>query len=110
MDRRDIVVLALLAACGENSPSPELPTGELIGRVEIAPDVPTGSCPVLLEGSPLGARCDGAGAFDIRGVIPGRWDLRIVADASTALPARRVAAGANPGFVTDLGAIRLAEP
>lgn len=108
--KRTVVVVLAIAACGDPEPTSQLPTGELIGRVEIAPDIPTAGCLVLIEGSPLGGPCDGAGAFDIPGVVPGRWDLRIVADAATALPSRRVAAAANPGFVTDLGAIRIAEP
>jgi len=107
---KHLVVVVALVACGDPDETIQVETGELIGRVEVSADVPAGDCLVVLEGSPLGARCDGAGAFDIVGVLPGRWDLRVVADASTALPSRRVAAAANPGFVTDLGAVRLAQP
>ena len=110
MHPKHLVVVATLVACGDPDETIQVETGELIGRVEISAEVPAGDCLVVLEGSPLGARCDGAGAFDIIGVLPGRWDLRVVADASTALPSRRVAAAANPGFVTDLGPIRLALP
>lgn len=110
MRAKSLVIAATLVACGDPDESVQVETGELIGRVEVSADVPAGDCLVILEGSPLGARCDGAGSFDIVGVLPGRWDLRVVADASTALPARRVAAAANPGFVTDLGPVRLALP
>jgi hypothetical protein len=108
------VGLALVVcACGgdsESTPPTQLePSGEIIGRVEIAPDVPLAQCQVLVEGAPLGSRCDASGQFDIRHVPPGRWDLRIVPDpGGKGLPARRVAAGSNGGFVTDLGAVRLA--
>ena len=111
-----LTVWSLLAvvcgACGgDAAESSTLPGGQLIGRIEQADNVPLGDCQVLLEGVPLGSRCDAAGIFDIRQVPPGRWDLRIIADPDalgSALPARRIPAAANPGFVTDLGAIRVA--
>ena len=40
----------------------------------------------------------------------GRWDLRVVSDDPLSLPGKRVVAGANSGFIIDLGAIRLAKP
>jgi hypothetical protein len=104
-------ICALSVGCGSSvKVAPPLP-GELIGSVEISADVPATGCQVLLEGTPLGARCDETGTFDVRNVPPGRWDLRLVTDgAANALPARRVAAGSNPGQVTDLGPVRLAKP
>jgi hypothetical protein len=110
-----VVSLSLFAAaCGSDSAPPATvtpPPGELIGRIEVAADVPLGSCQVLLEGTPLGSRCDASGQFDIRNVPPGRWDLRVIPDPDgTGLPARRVAAASNSGFVTDIGALRLAPP
>lgn len=107
------MVMVLLSACGDDdgsTPPTQLETpGEIIGRVEVAEDVPLGNCQVLLEGAPLGARCDASGQFDIRNVPPGRWDMRLVPDPDgRGLPARRVAAASNSGFVTDVGALRLA--
>lgn len=85
--------------------------GEIIGSVEIAADIPASNCRVFLEGMPIGARCDENGSFDLRRVPAGRWDLRIVVDdGANSLPARRVAAAANPAQVSDLGAVRLAPP
>jgi len=96
--------------CGSSVKVPPPQPGELIGSVQISTDVPATGCQVLLEGTPLGGRCDETGTFDVRNVPPGRWDLRIVIDgAANALPARRVAAGSNPGQVTNLGAVALAK-
>jgi sugar lactone lactonase YvrE len=108
-----LVALAL-SACGSNDTPAETatpPPGEIIGRIEVAADVPLGSCQVLLEGTPLGGRCDASGQFDIRNVPVGRWDLRVIPDPDgNGLPARRVAAASNAGFVTDIGALRLSPP
>jgi len=112
MSRRcALVALMVWAGCGaEPDETRSSPRGELIGRVEISEDVPTGDCRVLLEGTPLGAPCDASGGFDIRGVPPGRWDLRVAAGEATALPGKRLVAAANAGLVTDLGVVRLAKP
>jgi hypothetical protein len=104
--------VAALAACeSPTTKAPPTPPGELIGRVEISEDVPATGCRAILEGTPLGAQCDETGEFDIKRVPPGRWNLRVFTDsADNALPARRIAAGANPSTVTDLGPVRLAKP
>ena len=103
--------LVVLAGCGaEPDETPSVARGELIGHVEISEDVPTADCRVLLEGTPLGAPCDQNGSFDIRGVPPGRWDLRVVSGPATSLPGKRLAAAANAGLVTDLGVVRLSKP
>src|SRR5581483_61530 len=103
--------LGLLAACNSATKTAAVQPGEIIGRVEISDGVPASSCQVLLEGAPLGAKCDEDGVFDIKKVPPGRWDLRIITDgAATAIPAKRIAAAANPGIVTDEGALPLAKP
>ena len=79
--------------------------------MEISQDVPASSCQVLLEGTALSGSCDESGGFDIPHVPPGRWDLRIIIDdAATALPVKRLAAASNPGQVSDLGTITLAQP
>ncbi len=105
------VAMGMLAACGGDPPaSPLGDPGEIIGRIEISEDVPASQCRVLLEGTPLGAPCDGAGAFDVVGVLPGRWDLTVVDESDRGLAPRRLVAASNAGFVTDLGAIRLAQP
>jgi sugar lactone lactonase YvrE len=110
-----VLSLALLLSAGgcgsDNTHDSPDPTGEIIGRIEIGPDLPIGSCRVLLEGTPLGARCDAGGQFDIKNVPRGRWDLRILSDSTGFhLPARRVGVAANPGFVTDAGALRVSRP
>ncbi len=104
-------LVVVLAGCGaEPDETPTVARGELIGHVEISEDVPTADCRVLLEGTPLGAPCDQNGTFDIRGVPPGRWDLRVVSGPATSLPGKRLAAAANAGLVTDLGVVRLSKP
>jgi hypothetical protein len=102
--------VAAFAGCAGVEPLPAPPaadaTGELIGRVEVAPGVPARRCRVVLEGAPLGAPCDELGRFDVRNVPAGRWDVRVLADggARTA-PALRLTVAANSGVVTDLGAL-----
>jgi sugar lactone lactonase YvrE len=105
---------AAAAGCGgSGSSTPPEPTGELIGRVELGPDLPLSSCRVTVEGTPLGSPCDASGEFDIRRIAKGRWNLRIEdtsPSVATRLAPRRIAAGVNPGFLTDLGAVQLARP
>jgi hypothetical protein len=101
--------LVCVAACGSDAISIP-PPGEIIGHVELAPDVPAGGCFVLLEGVPIGGPCDQEGGFDLRNVPEGRWVMRILPDASQTLPSRRLAVGANSGFVSDLGALQLSAP
>jgi hypothetical protein len=114
--RRSLVAWSLCvvgsAACSESAPElPPVIPGELIGRVEIAQDVPASNCQVILEGTPLGARCDAMGQFDLRRVPPGRWDLRISPSSATpGISPRRISVAANPSFVSDLGTIRLSKP
>lgn len=106
-----VLAASVLVACGSDPPASELgEPGEIIGRVEVSEDVPASQCRVLLDGTPLGASCDGVGAFDVVGVLPGRWDLTVIDDSEVGLAPRRLAAASNPGFVTDLGPIRLAQP
>jgi hypothetical protein len=103
--------LALIAACNSATKTEAIQPGEIIGRIEISDGVPASSCQVLLEGTPLGAKCDEDGVFDVKKVPPGRWDLRVITDgAATAIPAKRIAAAANPGIVSDVGAVPLAKP
>jgi len=105
-----LVVAATLMACGSPE-APSTPPGEILGRVEVSAGVPASGCLVLVEGAPISARCDDGGAFDLRNMPPGRWDLRIEPNDQThTLPARRIAAGANSNFVSDLGAIQLSRP
>src|SRR4051812_46774900 len=117
--RKRALAFVLLASCGTPAAPATTHTaatpGEIIGRIELAPDVPASGCQVLLEGTPLGAPCGPESDFDLRHVPPGRWDLRVIlagagADSASSLPVRRVAAAANPGFVTDTGAIQVARP
>jgi hypothetical protein len=97
-------------SCSSESSQPE-PPGAIIGYIEASEDVSAGGCLVVLEGTPSGARCDETGQFYIRNVPPGRWDLRIITDsAAGAIPSKRVAAAVNPGFISDVGAVRLAQP
>ena len=109
--RRAALAALLVSGCSSTPKAPPPEPGEIIGRVEVSADVPASSCLVLLEGTPLAGKCDESGQFDLRHVPAGRWDLRIITDgAATALPAKRIAAGSNPGQVSDLGAVRLAQP
>jgi sugar lactone lactonase YvrE len=110
---------ALAAACGGGSGggssggTPAQPAGELIGRIELGPDLPLTSCRVTVEGTPLGATCDASGEFDIPSIARGRWNLRIIdttPSTDARLAPRRIAAAVNAGFVTDLGGVTLARP
>jgi len=103
--------VALAAGCGD--PAESAPSyaqqGRIIGRIEIGQDLPATKCMVQVEGMPRGAKCDASGLFDISRVSTGRRDLRIIEnpDKKPVVTARRVAAAVNPGFLTDLGAIRI---
>lgn len=104
-------VLWMVVACGSPKSTATAPLGELIGRIEIDQDVPQPGCKVYVDGTPRSATCDDAGQFDLRGVEPGHVNLRIVAnEADSAIPSRTVTTAANPGFITDLGAVRIAKP
>src|SRR5262245_55636214 len=105
------VGLAGCSGCGKEAAETDaIEPGEIIGRVETSQDVPSGNCRVLVENAPRAGTCDGTGQFDIRNLPPGRWDLRITEDAGPlTLPARRVVAASNSGFISDIGVIRLAQ-
>ncbi|MBV8762299.1 MAG: thrombospondin type 3 repeat-containing protein [Deltaproteobacteria bacterium] len=105
------VLVVVVAGCGSPKSTQTAPLGELIGRIEIDQDVPQPGCKVYVDGTPREATCDDAGQFDLRGIEPGHVTLRVVAnEADSAIPARTVATAANPGFITDLGAVRIAKP
>ena len=103
-------VVVFVAACGSPEPTQNAPLGEIIGRIEIDQDVPQPGCRVLVEGTPRGALCDQQGQFSLRALDPGKWDLRIIANDADSIPSRRITTAANGGFITDLGAIRIARP
>src|SRR5688572_12812519 len=106
-----LLVVAMAAACGSPDATPSAPLGEIIGRIEIDQDVPEPNCRVLIEGTPRGAKCDLNGQFEIRALDPGKWDLRIIADQVGApVLVRKITTAANPGLITDVGAIRIAKP
>ncbi|MBI3185167.1 MAG: thrombospondin type 3 repeat-containing protein [Myxococcales bacterium] len=105
---RSGLALALLAAAACSSPSSP-PRGGILGRLEVGEGLAASSCRVTVEGSPLGARCDELGAFEVRNVPPGRWNLKLSADDGE-LPPRRIPAGANPGLLTDIGSVRIPNP
>ena len=103
--------IAALTACGGGGSTRELvQPGDIIGRVEAVDGLPLRGCQVLIEGSPKGALCDENGEFHIVGVPSGRWQLRIMPGAADDIPGRRIQVAANPGFVNDVGAIRIAAP
>lgn len=92
--------------------SDNLPKGELIGRVELVPGMPLSTCRVLVEGTPIEDECDSDGAFDIRNIPRGRWDLRIIGKVpgTDQTITKRIGAGANGEEVTDLGVVVLSPP
>jgi len=104
------IAFALLTGCKDAPQAEGDDPGEIIGRVELADNVPAHNCRVLLEGVPLGAKCNDAGEFDIKGVPPGRWEMRVFPGDESVVPMRRLGVAANPGFVSDLGSLRLASP
>ncbi|HEY5922058.1 MAG TPA: thrombospondin type 3 repeat-containing protein, partial [Kofleriaceae bacterium] len=105
------LVLGGCGGCGEPEATPEILLGEVIGRVEIEQDVPQAGCKIRVDGTPRAATCDQNGQFTIRQLDPGKWDLQIVANEQDSLiPSRRITTASNPGFITDLGAIRIARP
>lgn len=97
--------------CDGPDPTTTTPLGAIIGRVEIDLDVPQPGCRVRVRGTPRAADCDQRGQFEIRLIDPGKWELDIVANqAMSPVPARQLTTAANPGFITDLGAVRIARP
>lgn len=106
-----LALVATLAACGGGGSTRELvQPGDIIGRVEAVDGLPLRGCQVLIEGSPKGALCDDNGEFHIVGVPSGRWELRIMPGPDDDIPGRRIQVAANPGFVNDIGAVRIAAP
>jgi sugar lactone lactonase YvrE len=115
MIARWVAVAALMLSgcggCGEPEDTAEIQLGEVIGRVEIEQDVPQPGCKIHVDGTPRAADCDQNGQFSIRQLDPGKWDLQIVAnEQDSRIPARKITTAANGGFITDLGAIRIARP
>ncbi len=105
------MVMAVLAACGSPDATHSVPLGEIIGHVTIDDDTALPTCRIFVEGTPRGAACDTDGQFTLRALDPGQWDLRIIDDlAMSPIPSKRVTTAANPGLITDLGAIRIAKP
>jgi hypothetical protein len=106
-----LLITLTLAGCGAPATTPVPPPGELIGSVQISSGVADGKCLVLVEGLPLSSPCDESGQFDLRNVPPGRWNLRILDDATLATPGTtRIAVGSNSGQVSNLGALALEQP
>jgi len=97
--------------CGDPDAAQGLEPGDIIGRVEIDQDIPQPGCKVRVLGTPRGATCNNKGEFEISLIDPGRWELEIVAnETESVVPARKITTAANPGFITDLGAIRIGPP
>jgi sugar lactone lactonase YvrE len=109
-----VLVVSLLGGCGgcgEPDASAEILLGEVIGRVEIDQDIPQPGCKIHVEGTPRAATCDQQGQFTIRQLDAGKWNLQIVAnEQDSRIPARKITTASNAGFITDLGAIRIARP
>src|SRR5688572_11358117 len=105
------ITLAGCGGCGDPPTSEVIELGEVIGRVEIDQDVPQPGCKIRVQGTPRAASCDQQGAFDLRQLHPGKWELEIVANEQVSfLPSRKITTASNSGFITDLGAIRIARP
>ena len=60
--------------------TPPMPTGRVIGRIELVPGVPMRVCNVLFAGLPLGTKCDSEGRFEIGGVPFGRRDIYVTGE------------------------------
>lgn len=96
------ITLAPSLGAAQSAPpaTPSLPPAELIGRAEITPGVPCVGCQVVLEGVPIGATTDAAGNYDLRGVPPGRWDVKIT---HSTYGQARVWCGAMSAVITSCG-------
>ena len=70
------------------------PPGDIVGRIELAPNVGLGDCLIVVSGTPVGARCEANGNFTIRRTPPGTWDITVT---SPGLPpvTRRVASASG---------------
>src|SRR5262245_28024207 len=109
-----VAVVGWFAGCdGCDGPasSVAIPLGEIIGHVEIDQEIPQPGARIRVEGTPRSAKADNVGQFDLIQLDPGKWTLQVVAnEMDSNIPSRRITTAANGGFVTDLGAIRIAPP
>lgn len=99
---------------GDARPPPALPA-EIIGRVQLADLVPPLGCLAVVEGTPIGERCDARGNFHLRAVPRGRWTVRVVGEVDAqpgAAPMApvRIEVNAVPGLVVDLGSLQAGRP
>ena len=110
-----VCVLAALNGCGGCGDDPNaaqgVPFGEVLGRIEIDQDVPNraarSACSVH-RARPIAIRLARSTSTCS---IPANWELENVAnETESTIPARRVTTASNSGFITDLGAVRIARP
>ena len=108
-----VTAIAILISChsaNADAVEAEKP-GEVLGHIELVSGVPAQNCLAILEGTPLGAKCDAEGTFHLRRIPAGVWTMKIVvevADGSQLTLRRDV--GPNAGETSDLGAIVMSRP
>ena len=93
-------------AGGAAAPAPPKP-GAIAGRVVIAPGVPASACKVTAEGASGTAACNTSGAFIVKDLPPGPYDLEV---SVPSVGEARLSAGTGADQTTYLGDLRIGQP
>jgi hypothetical protein len=103
-----VMAAARGAAGGGGAAAPPQPKpGAISGRAVLAPGIPATSCRVSLEGASLSAGCNSNGAFMLKDVQPGQYELRInVPNVGEA----RLQTGVGEGQATYVGDVTVGVP
>jgi hypothetical protein len=98
---------AAAAGGGGGAPAPPPPKpGAIAGRVVLAPGIPATACRVTIQGSGS-ASCNKSGAFIVKEVMPGQYDLQI---SVTNVGETNLSAGVGDGQTTYLGDVTVGVP
>jgi hypothetical protein len=98
---------AAVAASGAPAAPPQPKPGAISGRIILAPGIPATACRVSLEGAAGSASCNSAGAFLLKEVQPGEYELVI---SVPSVGETRLSTGVGDGQTTDLGNVTVGVP
>jgi len=85
--------------------TPPMPTGRVIGRIELVPGVPMRNCIIQMPGLPLGAKCDNEGHFVISGIPIGLRSIAVTGEWLYDNKARQFDVGVHEKMITDMGTL-----